>query len=551
MKLILSSCDFRNEKSQKVIMDNLPYPIDKCRLLFIPNEKATAEAISGDVYYDRMQEFGFAKENVYVFDHNNPDKFRNLNIDVIYISGGNTFGTLDKIRKSNFDKDIIRYVKSGVVYIGGSAGAHIVSKSIKHVEKYDENAVGLTDYSALGLFDGVLICHYTDSRKSVYEELKATSEYNVYKLDNEESIIINQNGNNVHMEFKKSQKYYESRKAYYEQNTFVRDMVSLMMPDVVQYVRNVFYSLRCAKASREIFEDITKQIIETRQKHKKFYNSTQYTVGSLLVDSREFAQRNIREWCEYIDKTNDSIAQILNIVFKLGYNPWDNIKSSNIVKQLKHQKEDALVELCQNYSLLIDKAKRLNNFSKHSLNIWATERISPKSIEMVDYKIKFEGCVLPASDIVSLENEKKVECAIVDILDYVFEYLTRKNPQRKYVMYKYDVEQNGDVETIWDIDVSEDLIIDVFIESEKQNDGTHIIKSVYAKLNSNPEKEIELASLYNFNTSVGVHYNIGIVEFDSVDVYVNEKLVGKYVLDDKKDVSYLHFKSFSFHPNER
>ena len=45
MKLILSSCDFRNEKSQKVIMDNLPYSIDKCRLLFIPNEKATAEAI--------------------------------------------------------------------------------------------------------------------------------------------------------------------------------------------------------------------------------------------------------------------------------------------------------------------------------------------------------------------------------------------------------------------------------------------------------------------------------------------------------------------------
>lgn len=138
MKLILSSCDFRNEKSKRVIVENLPCPIDKCKLLFIPNENATAEAISGNVYYDRMQEFGFRKENVYVFDYNNPDKFRNLDIDVIYISGGNTFGTLDKIRKCNFDKDIINYVKSGVVYIGGSAGAHIASKDIKHVEKYDE-----------------------------------------------------------------------------------------------------------------------------------------------------------------------------------------------------------------------------------------------------------------------------------------------------------------------------------------------------------------------------------------------------------------------------
>ncbi len=189
MKLILSSCDFRNEKSQKVITDNLPYPIDKCRLLFIPNEKATEEAISSDLYYDRMQEFGFVKENVYVFDHNNPDKFRNLDIDILYISGGNTFGTLDKIRKCNFDNDIIRYVKSGVVYIGGSAGAHIASKNIKHVENYDENIVGLTDYSGLGLFDGVLICHYTDSRKYDFEQLTQHSEFNVYALTDEDSIV--------------------------------------------------------------------------------------------------------------------------------------------------------------------------------------------------------------------------------------------------------------------------------------------------------------------------------------------------------------------------
>lgn len=550
MKLILSSCDFRNEKSKQCIIENLNKPISDCRLLYIPNEKADYKDIHGDKYYFRMQEFGFTKENIIVFDYYNPTEFSDLDIDVIYISGGNTFATLNRIREVGFDKDIIRYVNSGATYIGGSAGAHIASKNIEHVKHFETPLEGMTDFNGLGLFDGILICHYTDTRKFVYEELKKNSEYNVYKLDNEESIIIIQNDNNVHIEMKKSQKYYESRKAYYEHDSFVRDMVPLMLPDVVQYVRNIFYSLRCAEASREIFEDITKQIIETRQKHKTFYNSTQYPIGSLLVDSREFAQRNIREWCEYIDKTNDGIAQILNIVFKLGYNPWDNIKSSNIVKQLKQQKEDALIELCQNYSVTIDKPKRLNNFSKHSLNLWATERISPKSIAMVDYKIKFDGYILPASDLVSIENENKVEYAIIDILDYIFGFLICKNTQRKYVMYKYDVEQNGDVEVVWDIDISQDLIFDVFIESEKQNDGTHIIKSVYSKLNSNPEKEIELASLYSFNTSVGTHYNIGIVEFDSVDVYVDDKMVGKYCLNNKKDVSYLHFKTFSFFPNE-
>lgn len=129
------------------------------------------------------------KDNVYVFDHNNPDKFRNLNIDVVYISGGNTFGTLDKIRRCDFDKDIINYVKSGVIYIGGSAGAHIASKNIQHVEKYDKNTIGLSDYSGLGLFDGVLICHYTEARKEDFDQLSANSEYKTYVLSNDDSIV--------------------------------------------------------------------------------------------------------------------------------------------------------------------------------------------------------------------------------------------------------------------------------------------------------------------------------------------------------------------------
>lgn len=189
MKLILSSCDFRNAESRKVIMDNLPYSVNKCKLLFIPNEKATTEVISSNIYYDRMQEFGFAKENVYVFDHTCPDNFRQLDIDVIYISGGNTFGTLDKIRKCGFDKDIINYVKSGVVYVGGSAGAHIVTTNIEHVSKYDDNNTEMTNFNGLDLFDGILVCHYTYERKFDFEQLCASGKYNVYYLTDSDSIV--------------------------------------------------------------------------------------------------------------------------------------------------------------------------------------------------------------------------------------------------------------------------------------------------------------------------------------------------------------------------
>lgn len=43
MKLILSSCDFRNDNARKTIINNLNKPIDQCKLLYIPNEKATFE----------------------------------------------------------------------------------------------------------------------------------------------------------------------------------------------------------------------------------------------------------------------------------------------------------------------------------------------------------------------------------------------------------------------------------------------------------------------------------------------------------------------------
>ena len=171
-------------------MENLPKPISRCKLLYIPNEKATFETIHSDRYYLRMEEFGFTRENIYVFDYDNAEAFRNLDIDILYISGGNTFATIDRLRKCNFESEIIRYVKSGVIYIGGSAGAHIASQNIEHVAEFDPIPDGMTDFNGLGLFDGILICHYTEDRNALYEKLNAEGKYNVYALGNDDSLVI-------------------------------------------------------------------------------------------------------------------------------------------------------------------------------------------------------------------------------------------------------------------------------------------------------------------------------------------------------------------------
>ena len=190
MKLILSSCDFRNENSKQCILDNIGLPIEKCNVLYFPNEKATYERIHSDFYINRLLEFGFSKENIIVFDYDSPSNFANLKIDAIYISGGNTFKMLQNIKNCSFDKEIVNYVHSGVVYIGGSAGAHIASRSIQHVAKYDVDTYGLTDFSGLCLFDGILICHYSDLREKDYRTLIEAGEQKIIKLRDQDFMVF-------------------------------------------------------------------------------------------------------------------------------------------------------------------------------------------------------------------------------------------------------------------------------------------------------------------------------------------------------------------------
>ena len=190
MKLILSSCDFGNPTSARFIIDNLCKPISDCKVLYFPNEKVTPEKIKSGKYEARVAAFGFQRKNIYVANYFEPAPFLNLDIDVIYISGGNTFGTMKLIRGSGFDKAIINYVQNGVAYIGGSAGAHIATADISHVAKYDKDTFGLTDFSGLGLYNGILICHYTEDRESDLKKLSIMGKYHVIALNDAEFIIV-------------------------------------------------------------------------------------------------------------------------------------------------------------------------------------------------------------------------------------------------------------------------------------------------------------------------------------------------------------------------
>ena len=189
--LLLSSMDFNNSNSKKIIIENLPKDIGECKILYFPNERFSRESMEKKIYREILMRPGFKKNNIYVFDYDYPEGFDNLDIDCIFVGGGNTFGTLQKLRAVGADRMITDYVKNkGVMYIGGSAGAHIASKNIEHVKNFDEMPYGFSDFNGLGLFDGILICHYSYLR---YRFLKAAEEegkYKVHALTDDDCLII-------------------------------------------------------------------------------------------------------------------------------------------------------------------------------------------------------------------------------------------------------------------------------------------------------------------------------------------------------------------------
>ena len=185
MKIILTSSGFENIESLCKIEKILNKSFDRIKMLVIPI--ARKYEYNKKKYLEDYISIGFKEENISFFNDEEPEKYRKLNLDLIYVCGGNTFLLKDCLKKSDFEKDIIEYVNNGVVYLGASAGTHIATKSIEHVKYFDENEVNIRDFNGLNLYPGIVICHYNDTRKKIYEELK--TKYNKVETISDNEIL--------------------------------------------------------------------------------------------------------------------------------------------------------------------------------------------------------------------------------------------------------------------------------------------------------------------------------------------------------------------------
>ena len=93
---------------------------------------------------------------------------------------------LDSIIKEGF--------KTGnKIYIGCSAGAAIAGVSVEEIKDFDKNNVGMTDFSGLGLFDGIIIPHYTkkELKRYISNSYGIEDKYkSILSVSNEKSLVM-------------------------------------------------------------------------------------------------------------------------------------------------------------------------------------------------------------------------------------------------------------------------------------------------------------------------------------------------------------------------
>lgn len=113
--------------------------------------------------------------------------------DALILTGGNTFQFLHHLKESGLDKTIIEFAQTDKTIVGFSAGAVILSSTIEIVDSLtlDENLIGISDLTGLGLIDFDIYPHYKEFEdKLVVDEFEKTTGRVVKRLTNDDFIVI-------------------------------------------------------------------------------------------------------------------------------------------------------------------------------------------------------------------------------------------------------------------------------------------------------------------------------------------------------------------------
>ena len=181
-----------------LIIPLLPDSPSKLKLAFVPtasNIYKNREWV--DIDRNKLIDMGFSVKDVDIEGKSESVLREELSgIDVLFVSGGNTFYLLEKARESGFDKLAKEFIDAGKVYIGSSAGSVFVCSTIEFVSGMDDPKVApnLKSYEGLNEVDFLLMPHQGDDEyKELYDKVLTKWRglgYEVKTLTNNEALIV-------------------------------------------------------------------------------------------------------------------------------------------------------------------------------------------------------------------------------------------------------------------------------------------------------------------------------------------------------------------------
>lgn len=191
-KLLLTSAGITNSKIAKAFFDLVGKPASEVGVLFIP----TAARMNKDPWWvreSRKQLVDLGVKHIVDFEIRKVSWNEVKDFDVMYVCGGNAFYLLKCIREAKFDKIIKKFLNSGKVYVGNSAGSIVAGPDIeiaKIGKSGDKNLYGVTDSTGMKFVDVAIHPHADEEERKLAEEFGKTVKYRVKPLTDSQAILF-------------------------------------------------------------------------------------------------------------------------------------------------------------------------------------------------------------------------------------------------------------------------------------------------------------------------------------------------------------------------
>ncbi len=133
MKALLTSAGFENPLLTTLFLDMVGKKANGMKVVFVPTAAIHPDAIAMlPKCMNDLLSAGIPKENVTVYDLHRAMPYSALRAhDAVYFCGGDADYLIRRINDSGFRGRLLRFVRSGGVYVGVSAGSCVAARNVK------------------------------------------------------------------------------------------------------------------------------------------------------------------------------------------------------------------------------------------------------------------------------------------------------------------------------------------------------------------------------------------------------------------------------------